>query len=122
MAKGFGAKAEEQLGYTMLLVPEVKAYAARFSLDYFNQNNEQNGEEFIGITSMLEEAQIWKSIRQVKQAIEKYADFLISKAENGSPVRVEIRRVKRSSSGDLINEPVEEIFLIVEDDILKTTD
>lgn len=39
MAKGFGAKAEEQLGYTLLLLPEVKAYAARFSLDYFNQGS-----------------------------------------------------------------------------------
>ncbi|WP_414546260.1 hypothetical protein [Nostoc sp. CCY0012] len=122
MAKGFGVKAEEQLGYTLLLVPEVKAYAARFSLDYFNQNNKQNGEEFIGITSMLEEAQIWKSIRQAKQAIDKYADFLISRAENGSPVRVEVRRVKRKSSGDLINELVEEIFLIAEDNILKSMD
>jgi hypothetical protein len=48
MAKGFGAKQDEQLGYILVLLPEVHAYAAKFSLDI-----DRSGEKFIGITNML---------------------------------------------------------------------
>ncbi|MEA5566693.1 hypothetical protein [Anabaena sp. UHCC 0399] len=114
MAKGFGVKAEEQLGYALLLVPEVKAYAARLSIDYFPKNDDGDDEEFIGMTSLLQEAQIWKSLKEAKKAIDKYADFLISEAENNSPIRVVIRRVKRQSNGELVDEPVESIFLVAQ--------
>ncbi|BCL39774.1 hypothetical protein [Nostoc sp. MS1] len=115
MAKGFGAKADEQLGYALLLLPEAKAYAARLSIDYFPKHD-SDGEEFIGMTSLLQEAQIWKNLKEAKKAIDKYADFLISEAENDLPIRVVIRRVKRRSNGELVDEPVESIFLVVQSD------
>lgn len=108
MAKGFGVKADEQLGYVLLLMPEVKAYAAKFSIDYFPTEDD---EEFIGVTSMLEQAQIWKTLKQAKNAIEKYAEFLISEAKDDSPIPIKIRKIKRRSDGELIDEPAETIFL-----------
>ncbi len=111
MGKGFGIKSEEQLGYLLLLVPEAKAYAAKLSID------DGSGEEFIGITNILESAQIWKTIKQAKQAMGKYADFLLEEAEKASQsqVRVGIRRLKRSVDGKLIDEPVESLFLVRRD-------
>jgi hypothetical protein len=108
MGKGFGRKSEEQLGYLLLLMPELKVYAAKFSIDDGSQ------EEFIGITNSLEDAQIWKTIKQAKQAVEIYADFLLEEAEKASQsqVRVEIRRVKRAVDGKLTHESVESIFLV----------
>ena len=55
MAKGFGAKQEENLGYVLVLLPQASAYAARQSID------DGSGEEFIGVTNMLESAQVWKT-------------------------------------------------------------
>ncbi|MCL1473848.1 hypothetical protein [Argonema antarcticum] len=105
MAKGFAAKLEEQLGYVLLLVPEAKAYAARFSMS-------GQGEEFIGITNILEQAQVWQTKKQAKKAIEKYADFLLEEAKDDQPVRISLRLLKRSSDGQLTDESVESIFLV----------
>lgn len=33
MAKGFDTKQEEKLGYVLVLLPEVDAYAAQLSID-----------------------------------------------------------------------------------------
>lgn len=81
MAKGFGAKPEKQLGYVLQLIPEVKAYAVRLNYDAFGR---QDGEEFIGVTSTLKEAQVWKTREQAKQSIEKYSDILLEKTERDS--------------------------------------
>jgi hypothetical protein len=109
MGKGFGKKSEEQLGYLLLLIPEVKAYAGKFTIDYKRGDDE----EFIGIVNRLEDAQVWKTIKQAKQAVEKYADFLLEEAEKAaqSQVRIEIRRLKRLVDGKLIDESVELLFL-----------
>lgn len=106
MGKGFGKNSDEQLGYVLLLIPDVRAYAAKFSLGY-------DSEDFIGITSSLEDAQAWKKIGQAKQAIELYADFLLEEAEkvSQSQVKIEIKRLKRSADGELITESVESLFL-----------
>jgi hypothetical protein len=53
MGKGFDSPRQGQLGYVLLLIPEAKAYAADFSLG-------GDDEEFIGITNVLEDAQVWK--------------------------------------------------------------
>ena len=109
MAKGFGVKPEKQLGYVLQLSPEANAYAIRLNYDGFGA---EDGEEFIGITNMLEEAQVWKAKEQAKQSIEKYADFLLQQIESGFEPRVDIKRLKRSSSGELSVELVESSLFI----------
>jgi hypothetical protein len=112
MGKGFGRKPEEQLGYLLRLMPEFKAYAAKLSLSHYSKD-----EEFIGIVSRIEDAQIWKSIKEAKQAIGKYTDFLLDEAEKSSQreVCIEVRRLKRSADGNLIDELVESLFLASRD-------
>ena len=111
MAKGFGATPEKQLGYILQLIPEAKAYAMRLNYDGFGA---EDGEEFIGVTNMLEEAQVWKTKEQAKQSIEKYSDLLIEKAERDSQVRVDIKKLKRSGDGKLIDELVESLFMVID--------
>jgi len=41
----------------------------RPNADALANMNESNKEEFIGLTSLLEDAQVWKSIKEAKQAI-----------------------------------------------------
>jgi hypothetical protein len=105
MAKGFGAKLSEQLGYALVLLPEVNAYAAKLSI------NDGSGEEFIGVTSMLKAAQIWKTQKQAKQAVIKYADFINEQLENSTEVQLAIKVVRRSSDGKLNSELVETLFI-----------
>ena len=64
MGKGFGSPRQGHLGYVLLLIPEVKAYAADFSLG-------EDDEEFIGITNVLEDAQIWKKKGKARQNVVK---------------------------------------------------
>ena len=52
MGQGFGTATKGHLGYVLLLCPTANAYAANHSLD-------GEGEEFIGVTNMLEMAQVW---------------------------------------------------------------
>ncbi len=54
MAKGFGNQKSKQLGCVLVLLPSARAYAAKLSID------DGSGEEFIGVTNMLEQAQVWK--------------------------------------------------------------
>ena len=75
MAKGFDTKQEEKLGYVLVLLPEPDAYAARLS---FYDGSEG---EFIGITNMLSEAQVWKTKKQARQAIVKYSDLIEEQME-----------------------------------------
>ena len=111
MAKGFGAQPEKQLGYVLMLMPQADAYAAKFSLDYLGE-----GGTFIGITNLLEDAQVWKSIPQAKKALVKhYSDFLIEQQQSGEEPRVHLKRLKRSKSGKLTTELVETLGLLPED-------
>ncbi|MBE9079157.1 hypothetical protein IQ241_17935 [Romeria aff. gracilis LEGE 07310] len=108
MAKGFGTQTDQQFGYVLDLMPAVNAYAAKLSLDF-------RGEEgpFIGITSELEEAQVWKNIRQAKQAMEAYyGDFILDQLEQSPEVRVSLKRLKRSASGSLKTEIVETLLAV----------
>jgi hypothetical protein len=58
MAKGFGAKQAEQLGYILDLMPDLNVYAAKFS---FKLPGEEDSDDiFIGLISTLADAQIWK--------------------------------------------------------------
>ena len=72
MAKGFGVKPEKQLGYILQLIPEVKAYAVRFN---YNDFHEKTGEEFIGVTSMLHEAQVWKKRSKLNSQLKNILTF-----------------------------------------------
>ena len=103
MAKGFGSPQQGHLGYILVLLPEVKAYAADFSLG-------ESGEEFIGITNSIEDAQIWKKKSAARQAVVKYLDFLIEQLQDKSEVELSIRKLKRLSNGKLKDEPEEDLI------------
>jgi hypothetical protein len=105
MAKGFGAKQAEQLGYILDLMPEVNAYAGKFSLDFPGDNS---AEMFIGIVGQLSDAQIWKTQKLAKQAIEQYyADSILQQLDAAEAVRVNIKRLERSSDNELKTKVVE---------------
>ncbi len=57
MAKGFGVQQKGHLGYVLILLQDVKAYAADFSMG-------RDDDQFIGITNNLEMAQVstWTKI------------------------------------------------------------
>ena len=102
MAKGFGTPTKGHLGYVLLLSPTANAYAANHSLD-------GEEEEFIGVTNMLEMAQVWTKKSAVREAIIKYADFLIEQLEETPQVNIQIRSLKRLANGKLVTEVLEEL-------------
>lgn len=103
MAKGFPIKPDKQLGYILVLMPEMKVYAAKFSL-----NMRGSKEIFIGITNMLEEAQVWSNRQEAKRAFLIYYDDLVrEKLQRESEVRVSLKGLKRTVEGELKTEPVE---------------
>jgi hypothetical protein len=105
MAKGFGAKQAEQLGYILDLMPEVNAYAGKFSFAF---PGDDSGDIFIGIVSTLADAQIWKTQKLAKQAIEQYySDSILQQLDETEAVRVNIKRLERSSDNELKTEVVE---------------
>jgi hypothetical protein len=105
MAKGFGKQQDGPIGYILVLLPDVGAYAGKFSLDFRGESG-----PFIGITNMLEEAQVWKTQKLAKQAIEDYyADFILSTLDEQPELSVQIKRLKQSSTGKLQTEWVESI-------------
>jgi hypothetical protein len=106
MAKGFGVYKGKQLGYVLVLLPSASAYAAKLSID------DGSGEEFIGVTSMLEQAQVWKQKQQAKQAIDKYVDFLLEQIASRGEARVLIKRLQRLGNGHLEEETVETLVLM----------
>lgn len=85
----------------LVFLPQVSAYAARQSID------DGSGEEFIGVTNMLESAQVWKTKKQARLLIEKYTDFIEEQMESSADVRVTIKCLKRKNDGQLICEHVE---------------
>lgn len=105
MAKGFDTKQEEKLGYVLVLLPEADAYAARQSID------DGSGEEFIGVTNMLESAQVWKTKKQARQAIVKYSDFIEEQMETSADVSITIKCLKRKHDGQLNCQYVETLLL-----------
>ena len=104
MAKGFGNPRQGHLGYILLLLPEVKAYAADYSMGIDEE------EEFIGITSSLEMAQVWKKKSAARRAVVKYVDLLIEQLEEKSQVEFSIRKLKRLPNGKLKDEPEEDLI------------
>lgn len=106
MAKGFGTP-NEQLGFVLVLMPETNAYAARFSLA-------GDGEEFIGITNIIEDAQVWKKQGQARKALPKYAEFLIQRIEESGKGKVSLRKVERDSHGKIHEEEVSKIFISID--------
>ena len=103
MGKGFGSPRQGQLGYVLLLIPEVKAYAADFSLG-------GDDGEFIGITNVLEDAQVWKKKGKARQAVVKYLDLLVEQLETTKQVELSIRKLKRLSNGKLKDEHEEDLI------------
>ncbi|MFN5968550.1 MAG: hypothetical protein ACK47N_08380 [Microcystis sp.] len=102
MAKGFGTATKGHLGYVLLLCPTADVYGANYSLD-------GEGDEFIGVTNMLEMAQVWTKKNAAREAIIKYADFLIEQLEETPQVNIQIRSLKRLANGKLVTEVLEEL-------------
>ena len=102
MGQGFGTATKGHLGYVLLLCPTANTYAANYSLD-------GEGEEFIGVTNMLEMAQVWTKKSAAREAIIKYADFLIEQLEETPKVNIQIRSLKRLANGKLVTEVLEEL-------------
>jgi hypothetical protein len=102
MTKGFGPQKDEVLGYVLLVLPEVNAFAARFTLG-------EPGETFIGIVNILNEAQVWKKQKDVERDLEFYLEFLIEQAPERDRDDVKIQRLVRSAGGELRSESVKTI-------------
>ncbi|MFN7909432.1 MAG: hypothetical protein ACK5N6_15750 [Microcystis sp.] len=102
MGQGFGTPTKGHLGYVLLLCPTANTYAANYSLD-------GEGDEFIGVTNMLEMAQVWTKKNAAREAIIKYADFLIQQLEETPQVNIQIRSLKRLANGKLVTEVLEEL-------------
>jgi hypothetical protein len=103
MAKGFGTPTKGHLGYVLLLCPAANTYAANNSLD-------GEGEEFIGVTNMLEMAQVWTKKSDARDAIIKYSDFLIEQLQETPQVKIQIRSLKCLPNGKLVTEITEDLI------------
>jgi hypothetical protein len=102
MSKGFGTEKDELLGYVLLLLPEVGAFAARFTLG-------GPQEKFIGIVSLLEEAQVWKNQKAAERDLTFYLEFLVEQASDRDRDDVKIQRLMRSAGGKLRSDSVKTI-------------
>ena len=108
MAKGFGTQ-PKKLGYVLLLYPKGRGYAARHSLTIPTMKPSEKDEAFIGVTSMLEEAQRWKRQRDAQDAIELYMTFILELIDEEDEAEVKIQRLERSSDGSLSTETITEL-------------
>ncbi len=102
MTKGFGAEKDELLGYVLLLLPEIGAFAARFTLG-------GPQEKFIGIVNLLDEAQVWKNQKAAERDLNLYLEFLIEQASDRDRDDVKIQRLMRSAGGKLRSDSVKTI-------------
>ena len=92
------------LGYVLMLLPQFKGYAADFSMG-------KTDEQFIGVTSSLEMAQVWKKKSEARQAVVKYyLDTLRQQLGEKSKFELSINKLSRLSNGKLKDEPVEELI------------
>jgi hypothetical protein len=109
MAKGFGetSKSNQQIGFTLMLWPEARAYAANQSID------DGSGEPFLGLTNMLSEAQIWKTKAEAKKALKDYLPWLIEQylEQDLSEICIQIRLVSRNKKGNLQDQVVDDLYL-----------
>ena len=97
MSKGFGFSSNGDLGYVLLLLPDLKAYAANFKL-------EGEDEKFIGITNDLESAQVWKTIKGARKGLRLYLNLLMDELESKDEIEVIIKKLKRLNNGKLKDE------------------
>ncbi len=74
-----------------------------------NNSLDGEGEEFIGVTNLLEMARVWTKKNAAREAIIKYADFLIEQLEETTQVNIQIRSLKRLANGKLVTEVLEEL-------------
>ena len=112
MAKGFGPRKSEQLGYILILDPLHKVYAASFSLDEDLAFNSDSEEPFIGVTNKLDGAQVWKTKKKARQAISLYTEFFLDQLEEKTEVRIYLKCLKRSSDDELTEELVESMVVV----------
>jgi hypothetical protein len=108
MAKGFG-KQPQKLGYVLLLYPKGKGYAARHSLRIPTMKPSDEDEDFIGITSMLEDAQRWKHQRDAQKAVELYMTLILDLIDEEDEALVKVQRLERFSDGSLSTETIVEM-------------
>lgn len=94
MGQGFGHE-PKQLGYVLLLLPDVDAYVARQSMP------ELEDEAFHGITNSLEMARRWRKKRAVEKAIFGYLGVFEDKVAEVGSHTVIIKRLQQLPNGEL---------------------
>ena len=104
LERTYGEQRAQARANTESPLPKVKAYAADFSMG-------ESDEEFIGVTSSLELAQVWKKKSEVRGAIGKYLEFLIEEFDDTSKIELGIRKLKRLSNGKLKDEPARRFII-----------
>ena len=92
MAKGFNPT--ETLGYVIGLYPEANGYAAK-------RVKESDGQRFIGITNILEDAHYWKKSKVAQNAIADYMELIRDIVDSDGQATVLVNAVKRSKDGHL---------------------
>lgn len=94
MAQGFG-RGPKRLGYVLLLLPQVHAYAASPSLREVGQ------EELLGITDSLELARRWRKKRGAHKAIFEYLSAFEEEVAQDGTHEIVIERLEQLESGEL---------------------
>ena len=102
MAKGFGTPKDKQLGYVLLLMPSARAYAAKFSLGGGNSQ-----EPFIGVTNMLDSAQIWRRQAQAEKSIGIYSDLIFEAIDEEGVAEISIQRLTLDKNKKMKTETVQ---------------
>ena len=99
MPKGFDKPTVKQLGFILVVVPSANAYAADFSLD--GPNN-----QFLGITNMLDSAQVWRKPQEAESAISLYSEIIRDQVLEEGKVELHIRKLhkkkKKIMKGDIV--------------------
>jgi hypothetical protein len=112
MTKGFGKPPDHQLGYVLLLLPNLRVYAVnrgfRFSLE------KDSNEPFIGITTSLEAANVWQSKKQSEKDAYDYIGFLLEEHEKGNldELKITIQVLSKNAKGILKAKTVSNIYLM----------
>ncbi len=107
MAKGFGEKRNQEIGFALLFTPEGKAYAARKNI------NEGQDEPFLGITKVLEDAQIWRTKKEVQKASNDYIPLILEELidDQEQDYELKICSVSKDKKGKLSDRLIEKIVL-----------
>jgi hypothetical protein len=112
MAKGFGTPPDHQLGYVLLLVPQIPAYAVNRGF-CFSFEKKTDG-PFLGITTSLEEANVWQSKKQAEKDAHDYMGFLLDEHERGNleELKIIVQVLSKNVKGILKAKTISELYFM----------